>query len=232
MSSLVTQWNGITAEWLHAEHFVNALRGAAWDALLASLTIGFAPACCAALRRLGGAGAASIWGENAEMVKYMVFYLPVRFRLCRRHGHSGCFSARGRANERHPMVIADSALCADFALTFSNVSTGLAQFPPILKTSRRGLGASPRYRLRHVTLPLLMPWMVSALALRFIALHGELGATMMIYPPGWTTLPVAIFSPDRPWKYRRRRGADHCAGGHYAAADDEAGRIAKRLGQK
>lgn len=28
----------------------------------------------------------------------------------------------------------------------------------------------------------------------FIALHGELGATMMIYPPGWTTLPVAIFS--------------------------------------
>ena len=23
---------------------------------------------------------------------------------------------------------------------------------------------------------------------------GELGATSMVYPPGWTTLPVAIFS--------------------------------------
>lgn len=45
-----------------------------------------------------------------------------------------------------------------------------------------------------MTLPLLMPWMMSALALSLSLSMGELGATMMIYPPGWTTLPVAIFS--------------------------------------
>jgi 2-aminoethylphosphonate transport system permease protein len=29
--------------------------------------------------------------------------------------------------------------------------------------------------------------------LRFALSMGELGATVMVYPPGWVTLPVAIF---------------------------------------
>ena len=36
--------------------------------------------------------------------------------------------------------------------------------------------------------------MMSALALSLSLSMGELGATVMIYPPGWTTLPVTIFS--------------------------------------
>ncbi|ELE5201797.1 ABC transporter permease subunit [Salmonella enterica] len=80
------------------------------------------------------------------------------------------------------------------AFTFSNVSTGLARISADIENVASSLGASPWYRLRHVTLPLLMPWMMSALALSLSLSMGELGATMMIYPPGWTTLPVAIFS--------------------------------------
>ena len=34
----------------------------------------------------------------------------------------------------------------------------------------------------------------AALALSLSLSMGELGATVMIYPPGWTTLPVTIFS--------------------------------------
>ena len=48
--------------------------------------------------------------------------------------------------------------------------------------------------VRSVTLPLMTPWMISALALSLSLSMGELGATVMIYPPGWTTLPVTIFS--------------------------------------
>ena len=40
----------------------------------------------------------------------------------------------------------------------------------------------------------MTPWMISALALSLSLSMGELGATVMIYPPGWTTLPVTIFS--------------------------------------
>ena len=56
------------------------------------------------------------------------------------------------------------------------------------------LGASPLFRLRHVTLPMIAPYMISAFALSLSLSMGELGATMMIYPPSWTTLPVTIFS--------------------------------------
>ncbi len=61
MSSLSQQWNGILPSGFTLNHFVNAFRGAAWDALLASLIIGFCrQLVCAAMRRLGGAGAAPV----------------------------------------------------------------------------------------------------------------------------------------------------------------------------
>ncbi|WP_150321662.1 ABC transporter permease subunit, partial [Enterobacter hormaechei] len=80
------------------------------------------------------------------------------------------------------------------AFTFSNVSTGLTRISADIESVASSLGASPWYRLRHVTLPLMAPWMISALALSLSLSMGELGATVMIYPPGWTTLPVTIFS--------------------------------------
>ncbi|HBU4259247.1 hypothetical protein HZR89_16135 [Klebsiella pneumoniae] len=40
----------------------------------------------------------------------------------------------------------------------------------------------------------LLCGMWAALALSLSLSMGELGATVMMYPPGWTTLPVTIFS--------------------------------------
>jgi 2-aminoethylphosphonate transport system permease protein len=34
---------------------------------------------------------------------------------------------------------------------------------------------------------------VAAFGLSFALSMGELGATVMVYPPGWVTMPVAIF---------------------------------------
>jgi 2-aminoethylphosphonate transport system permease protein len=45
-----------------------------------------------------------------------------------------------------------------------------------------------------VTLPLLTPSLVAAAGLCFALSMGELGATIMVYPPGWVTLPVGIFA--------------------------------------
>ena len=56
------------------------------------------------------------------------------------------------------------------------------------------LGARPAYRLRHVTLPLVAPYLLTAFSLSFELSMGELGATVMVYPPGWVTMPVGIFA--------------------------------------
>ena len=45
-----------------------------------------------------------------------------------------------------------------------------------------------------MTLPLIAPYLIAAFSLSFALSMGELGATVMVYPPGWVTLPVGIFA--------------------------------------
>jgi 2-aminoethylphosphonate transport system permease protein len=47
--------------------------------------------------------------------------------------------------------------------------------------------------LRRVLLPLIAPYLIAAFGLSFALSMGELGATVMVYPPGWVTMPVTIF---------------------------------------
>lgn len=79
------------------------------------------------------------------------------------------------------------------AFTFGNVSAGLARLPAECEQVAESLGATPAYRLRRITLPLLAPYLIAAFSLSFAPSMGELGATIMVYPPGWVTLPVGIF---------------------------------------
>ena len=80
------------------------------------------------------------------------------------------------------------------AFTFGNVSAGLSRLPPDFEQVAASLGARPAYRLRRVTLPMLLPYLIAAFSLSFAMSMGELGATVMVYPPGWVTLPVGIFA--------------------------------------
>jgi 2-aminoethylphosphonate transport system permease protein len=79
------------------------------------------------------------------------------------------------------------------AFSFGNVSAGLARLSPDYEEVASSLGARPTYRLFNVTLPLIAPYLIAAIGLSFALSMGELGATVMVYPPGWVTLPVAIF---------------------------------------
>lgn len=195
LSSLSQQWNDILPSGFTLLHFVNAFRGAAWDALWSSLAVGF----CASLAALF----CSLWAAlalrqySAPLQKYLsvAFYLPsaipsVSIGL----GILVAFSQGPLQMNGTFWIVLAAHFVLVSAFTFSNVFTGLARISTEIENVASSLGATPWYRLRHVTLPLLMPWMVSALALSLSLSLGELGATMMIYPPGWTTLPVTIFS--------------------------------------
>jgi hypothetical protein len=71
--------------------------------------------------------------------------------------------------------------------------SGLARPPSDYEEVASCLGAGPAYRLRRVTLPLTAPYLFAAFRLSFALSMGELGATIMVYPSGWVTMPVAIF---------------------------------------
>lgn len=195
MSSLSQQWNGILPSGFTLNHFVNALHGAAWDALLASLTIGFCASLFALLCGVWAALALRQYGVKTQKWLSMVFDLPSAIpSVSVGLGILVAFSQGPLQMNGTLWIVLTAHFVLISAFTFSNVSTGLARISADIENVASSLGASPWYRLHHVTLPLLMPWMVSALALSLSLSMGELGATMMIYPPGWTTLPVAIFS--------------------------------------
>jgi 2-aminoethylphosphonate transport system permease protein len=81
------------------------------------------------------------------------------------------------------------------AYTFASVTAGLVRPPAEIEPVAASLGVRPLYVLRCVTLPMLAPHMIAALGVSFALSMGELGATVMVYPPNWVTMPVGIFGP-------------------------------------
>jgi iron(III) transport system permease protein len=63
-----------------------------------------------------------------------------------------------------------------------------------LEESSLSLGASPATTFWKITLPQLAPAVVAAFLITFIEVVKELGATLIVYRPGWVTLPVQIYA--------------------------------------
>lgn len=79
------------------------------------------------------------------------------------------------------------------SFSYSTVSAALQRLDPALSDVAGSLGARPSRVLLRVTLPLLLPAISAAAALAVSLCMGELGATIMTYPPSWRTLPVTIY---------------------------------------
>lgn len=90
------------------------------------------------------------------------------------------------------VVLAHSVLVVAFAYT--TVGAVLERLDPAYAQAADSLGASPARILLAIRLPLLLPAFTAAFGLSFALSMGELGATIMVYPPTWRTLPVTIFA--------------------------------------
>ncbi|BDX34861.1 putative ABC transporter, permease protein [Mycobacterium antarcticum] len=80
------------------------------------------------------------------------------------------------------------------AFSFSAVSAALDRLDPAYRQAAESLGAGPVRVLTRITLPLLLPALGAAAGLAVALSMGELGATVMVYPATWKTLPVTIFA--------------------------------------
>ncbi|MBS4099679.1 ABC transporter permease [Tsukamurella paurometabola] len=81
-----------------------------------------------------------------------------------------------------------------FAFAYSMVSAAVSQLDPMLDKVGGSLGASSVRLLVTVRLPLLLPSIAAAAGLSIALCMGELGATIMVYPASWRTLPVTVFT--------------------------------------
>lgn len=195
VASFARQWNDVLPSSFTLAHYAASLEGDNLASLTTSLATGFIASAVALICGTWAALALREVPRRRARLFDVLFFVPsavpsVSVGL----GLLVAFS--------HPPFLLNGTrwivLAAHFVLisafTYGNVRAGLTRIPLACEEVASSLGASPFYRLRRVTLPLLAPYLISAFSLSFALSMGELGATIMVYPPSWVTLPVHIFA--------------------------------------
>ena len=195
LASLAGQWNGVLPSHPTLGHYANSFRGDSFEQLRVSLATGF---IASAVALVSGTWAALALRAQRPLPKRLldaVFFIPsavpsVSVGL----GLLVAFSRPPVLLNGTTLIVIIAHFLLISAFTYGNVAAGLARLPADFEQVAESLGARPFYRLRRVTLPLVTPYLIAAFSLSIALSMGELGATVMVYPPGWVTMPVGIFA--------------------------------------
>ncbi len=195
LASFAGQWNGMLPSHMTVRNYVDAFHGDSGIQLKVSILTGLMASAVALVSGSWAALALHDMRPAPRRIMDMLFFIPsavpsVSVGL----GLLVAFSRPPLLLNGTTAIVIIAHFVLISAFTYGNVSAGLSRLSPDYEQVAASLGARPAYRLWHVTLPLLMPYLVAAFSLSFAMSMGELGATVMVYPPGWVTIPVGIFS--------------------------------------
>src|SRR4029450_8599254 len=93
-----------------------------------------------------------------------------------------------------PLIILLGYLARYTALTGRVTVAGLALVPASMEEAAASAGAGWMRRMGLIVLPLLRHSLLSAWLIAYIFCLRDTGITMQVYPPGYDTLPVRIFT--------------------------------------
>ncbi|MFD7749878.1 ABC transporter permease [Streptomyces sp. NPDC059698] len=194
-ASFATHWSGAFPSGPTAERYAAATSGDSLQALTTSLVTAVAASVLAlALGGWAALAAASLRTRGKRLLDAL-FILPVAVPSV--VVGLAVLVAYSRPpvllnGTRWIVILAHTILVTAFA--YQSVAAAVRRLDPVYEQAAAGLGASPARVLWRVRLPLLLPSLTSAAGLCFALSMGELSATMMLYPPDWTPLPVHIFA--------------------------------------
>ncbi|GAY13303.1 putative ABC transporter, permease protein [Mycobacterium sp. shizuoka-1] len=194
LAGLAGSWNGPLPSDLGFARFGQALSGENLASLSVSLQTAFLAGGLALLLGTWAAIAARDAPRWLSRLTDAVFHLPIAVpSVAIGLGLLIAFNTRPLllGGTRWIVILAHFVLVLAFA--FSAVSAALARLNPAFGQAAASLGAGPARVLLRVTLPLLLPALGAAAGLAMALSMGELGATVMVYPATWKTLPVTIF---------------------------------------
>ncbi|MFB4426995.1 ABC transporter permease [Streptomyces sp. QL37] len=194
-ASFSTNWSGAFPSGPTAEHYAAATSGDSLQALTTSLVT----ALCASLLALAlgtwAALAAASLRKPGKRLLDALFMLPVAVpSVVVGLAVLVAFSKPPLLlnGTRWIVILAHTVLVTAFA--YQSVSAAIRRLDPMYEQAAASLGARPAHVLWRIKLPLLLPSLTAAAGLCFALSMGELSATMMLYPPDWTPLPVQIFA--------------------------------------
>lgn len=195
LAGFAGSWTGPLPSALGFKHFEAALSGENLASLSVSLQTAFVGGGVALFVGTWAALAAREAPMWLRRITDALFHLPIAVpSVAIGLGLLIAFNERPLllGGTRWIVILAHAVLVLAFA--FSAVSAALDRLDPAYRQAAESLGAGPFRVLTRVTLPLLLPALGAAAGLAVALSMGELGATVMVYPATWKTLPVTIFA--------------------------------------
>ena len=182
-------WQGFSTNW-YARLFNNALMADALknSLLLAGLSAGFA----GVIGTLGAIGLAHghIRGGNfIESLATLPMMIP---ELVLGMAYLAVFTAVGFKLGMTALVLTHTTFCVPYV--FINVKSRLVGMDPAIEEAARDLGASPVRVLRDITLPLIMPAVVSGMMLAVAMSIDDVVISFFVTSAETTTLPLKVYT--------------------------------------
>ncbi|MBL1080456.1 ABC transporter permease subunit [Streptomyces actinomycinicus] len=194
-ASFATHWSGVLPSHLTTANYRSATRGEALQALTTSLLTAITASLLALTVGTWAALAGAALRKRYRRLLDALFVLPVAVpSVVVGLSVLVAFSQPPMLlnGTRWIVIVAHTVLVTAFA--HQSVSAAITRLDPAYEQAAASLGARPSYVLWRVRLPLLLPSLTAAAGLCFALSMGELSATMMLYPPDWTPLPVLVYA--------------------------------------
>lgn len=180
--------NGLSLRWFRAIADYPEFVSAFWQSIglgalssLIAIVLCVPAALAIARRRFRGRQAMLALFQSPLMIPHVVLGIAfLRF-----------FTEIGLAGTFYGLVIAHVVIVFPFALRLTLASA--IGMNPQIEHAAESLGAGDFTILRRITLPLVIPGLISGWALAFINSFDEVTMTVFIATPGTETLPVRIF---------------------------------------
>jgi len=171
---------------------------ASWDAVKNSLVMSaiavvgvilLGVTCAYAIARLRFRGKAVL--DIAMMLPWALPGTVVAFNLIMAFSRPSLFSF-GRTLTFTYAIVPLAYFIRFSPLVFRSATASLAQLDPALEEAARGLGSTWWYAFRRISLPLLSRGIAAGALLAYVSAVGEFVATILLYPPRYRTLSIAI----------------------------------------
>ena len=188
-SKLSSVWEGFSLKW-----YVTLFRDRSmWEALLNSLLLG-ALSCILAVF-IGTGGALGMHRKRYRMNAAIAYIstIPIMIpEIILGMMFLSVFSLMGLPFGMVTLVIAHTAFCVPYI--FSMVKARLAGMDKALEEAALDLGASPMRVFLDVTLPFIMPAILSGAMLAFAMSFDDVVISIFVTGPKVNTLPVKIYT--------------------------------------
>ena len=195
--SLVTHWEGVTFNWYGRALLNEEFHRAAKNTLIISVTATIVSTICATLAAIGmtrvkpwrGLAAAFMVINLPLMVPEIITAVATLSFFALIAGTLGLNFGIGN------LILAHTVFCIPFA--YMPIRARLEDMDLTLEYAAADLYATPWNAFKRITLPLLVPGIMSGGALAFIVSFDDFTITQLVAGPGQTTLPLYIWNQIR-----------------------------------